>query len=33
VGRDDLLTGEGLVLDADPDPLVRAELSAPVERR
>jgi epoxyqueuosine reductase len=33
VGRDDLLTGEGLDLDADPDPRVRAELAAPVERR
>jgi len=33
VGRDDLLTGEGLDLDADPDPLVRAELTAPVEQR
>jgi epoxyqueuosine reductase len=33
VGRDDLLTGEGLDMEADPDPLVRAELDAPVERR
>jgi epoxyqueuosine reductase len=33
LGRDDLLTGDDLDLDADPDPLVRAELVAPVERR
>ena len=33
LGRDDLLAGDGLDLDADPDPLVQAELSAAVERR
>ena len=33
LGRDDLLTGDGPALDDDPDPLVRAELIAPVERR
>ena len=33
LGRDDLLTGDGPALDDDPDPLVRAELTAPVERR
>jgi epoxyqueuosine reductase len=31
LGRDDLVTGAGL--DRDPDPLVHAELAAPVERR
>lgn len=33
LGRDDLLAGDGLDLEADPDPVVRAELVAPVERR
>jgi epoxyqueuosine reductase len=33
LGRDDLLTAGGTRLDDDPDPLVRAELAAPVERR
>jgi epoxyqueuosine reductase len=33
LGRDDLLTAADLGLDDDPDPLVRAELAAPVERR
>ncbi len=33
LGRDDLLTGADLGLEHDPDPLVRAELAAPVERR
>jgi hypothetical protein len=33
LGRDDLLAGEGLDLEVDPDPVVRAELAAPVERR
>jgi epoxyqueuosine reductase len=33
LGREDLLVGDGLDLDADPDPLVQAELSAAVERR
>jgi epoxyqueuosine reductase len=33
LGRDDMLGGDGLDLDADPDPLVQAELSAAVERR
>jgi epoxyqueuosine reductase len=33
LGRDDLLAGTGQGPDADPDPLVQAELAAPVERR
>ena len=33
LGRDDLLAGAGRGLDTDPDPLVQAELAAPVERR
>ena len=33
LGRDDLLTQPDQALDDDPDPLVRAELAAPVERR
>jgi epoxyqueuosine reductase len=33
LGRDDLLVGTDHDLDADPDPLVRAELAAPVEPR
>ena len=33
LGRDDLLTGVDPALDDDPDPLVRAELAAPVDRR
>jgi epoxyqueuosine reductase len=33
LGRDDLLTEAGPGLADDPDPLVRAELAAPVERR
>ena len=33
LGRDDLLAGAGRGLDTDPDPMVQAELAAPVERR
>lgn len=33
LGRDDLVRGTRPPLDDDPDPLVRAELAAPVERR
>lgn len=33
LGRDDLLAEAGAALAGDPDPLVRAELDAPVERR
>lgn len=33
LGRDDLVRGARPPLDDDPDPLVRAELAAPVERR
>ena len=33
LGRDDLVRAAGPALAADPDPLVRAELAAPVERR
>src|SRR5262245_26198366 len=33
LGRDDLLAGSGHDFDADPNPLVRAELAAPVEPR
>jgi epoxyqueuosine reductase len=33
LGRDDLLVAAGTRLAGDPDPLVRTELAAPVERR